>query len=133
VLEAAKEIPKATHTGITTSGFFKTPLSGAEATLFWKRTDLVGLGNILGKQTSIQMWKSDSATYSKPSSSVIGETMEDADRFLLLYKFTFKRLQCHPEKKWQNSHRRSLGGHRRFWDLRAAAEVYEMTTRTTSK
>jgi hypothetical protein len=37
--------------GITTSGFFKTPLSGAfEKASFWKRTDFEGLGIILDGQ-----------------------------------------------------------------------------------
>jgi hypothetical protein len=35
--------------GITTSGFFRTPLSGALEISFWKRTDFVGLGIILEK------------------------------------------------------------------------------------
>jgi hypothetical protein len=42
---------KPTYTGMTTSGFFKTPLSGTLGrTSFSKRTDFVGLGIILDMQ-----------------------------------------------------------------------------------
>ena len=42
---------KSTYTGMTTSGFFKTPLSGTLGrTSFSKRTDFVGLGIILDMQ-----------------------------------------------------------------------------------
>jgi len=42
---------KPTYTGMTTSGFFKTPLSGTLGrTSFSKRTDFVGLGIILDIQ-----------------------------------------------------------------------------------
>jgi hypothetical protein len=42
------EDEKPTYTGMTTSGFFKTPLSGTLGrTSFSKRTDFVGLGIIL--------------------------------------------------------------------------------------
>jgi hypothetical protein len=42
---------KPTYTGMTTSGFFKTPLSGTLGrTSLSKRTDFVGLGIILDMQ-----------------------------------------------------------------------------------
>lgn len=65
------------------SGFFKTPLSGVS---FWNRTDLVGLGNILKPYVSRQKQQQTSkwTTYSKVSSSVMGDTIYDAERFLLL-------------------------------------------------
>lgn len=75
---------KSTYTGMTTSGFFKTPLSGTLGrTSFSKQTDFVGLGIILDMQM-LGKKKTQNSQHSKLSLSVFGETTMDMDCFLLL-------------------------------------------------